>query len=145
MRYNTAALQRILLSSSSNSLRTTALRSAGSSHALHQHNTVRCHWQMVLSRYQDKQTGKLKYQDWDTLVHQFQEPTKEIASPDGGSSGRNRAVSLLQRHLAQEEHIKPTEIKRRIQQKQTYTRSVKQLEDLTRYIQFVRQQDEKEE
>lgn len=89
----------------------------------------RSNWQIVLERRMEK--GKLKYQDWDELVNGFQEPSK-------GSK------SLLQRHLDQEEHIKPTEIKRRINQKKKYVRSVKQLEDLTSYIKFVQDSEANE-
>ena len=80
---------------------------------------------MVLSKRRDG-----TYPDWEELAGGFPEPSK-------GSQ------SLLQRHLEQEEHIKPTEIKRRINSAKAYRRSLQQLEDLTSYIQFTKEQDDK--
>jgi len=91
---------------------------------------IRQNWQVVLGRRFDRATGTYKYQDWDELVFSFREPTKH----DG--------TNYLQRHLNQEEHIKPTELKRRINERKVYRRSVKRLEDLTSYIQFMRDNDE---
>jgi hypothetical protein len=82
---------------------------------------------MVLETRLDRSSGKQKYQNWDELVFGFHEPAK------------GNKQSLLQRHLDEEEHIKPTELKRRVNQGKKYRRSVKHLQDLTSYIHFVRE------
>jgi hypothetical protein len=87
---------------------------------------VRHNWQMVLGKKYDKEKKEFKYEDWDTLIHQFREPETY------------QKVSLHKRHVAQEEHIKPTEQKRRINSRKEHARSVKQLNDLSSYIKFIR-------
>jgi hypothetical protein len=63
--------------------------------------SVRWNWQGYLTKRFDRATGQYKYDDWERIIMGSQEPTK------GGKS-------LLQRHLNNEEHIKPTEAKRRV-------------------------------
>jgi len=118
------------------------------------HSTARrWNWEVVLRRRWNPATRKVQYEDWDSVVFQIQEPTKQQDS-DGGivSGGRNRGspdgvttVSLLERHLQQEEHIKPTELNRRLNSAKIYKRSVKRVNDLTKYIQFVHRQEEEED
>ena len=78
----------------------------------------------------DRQTGKLKYQDWDYLARGIQEPQL----PNG--------KTLLDRHLRATEHIKPTERKRRINNKKLYVRNLKRVDDLTNYIKFMQEYDD---
>lgn len=66
-----------------------------------QKNSIRWNWQGFLTKRYDRATGQYKYEDWDKVLYGYQEPNK------GG-------VSLLQRHLENEEHIKPTAIKRMV-------------------------------
>jgi hypothetical protein len=87
----------------------------------------RWNYQVFLTRRLDRKTGVVKYDDWDYLVNAFHEPTLL----DG--------TSLLNRHQKQEEHIKPTERNRRLNDAKLYRRSRKHVEDLTSYIQFVNQ------
>lgn len=47
--------------------------------------------------------------------------------------------SLLDLHLSEEEHIKPKEIKRRVNAKKRYDRSVTRLYELTSYIEFTKE------
>jgi hypothetical protein len=93
----------------------------------------RWNYQVFLTRRLDRRTGQTKYDDWEYLARGFQEPSLQ-----GGES-------LLQRHLKQKEHIKPTEVRRRLNDAKVYRRSKKHVEDLTSYIQFVHQgnKDEK--
>ena len=86
---------------------------------------VRWNWQGYLTTRFDRATGKYKYDDWDQLIMGSQEPTK---------AGK----SLLQRHLYNEEHIKPKEIKRRTASRIIYDRKIKRIDDLTKYIQFMK-------
>lgn len=90
----------------------------------------RCNWQIVLGKKFDKDKKEFKYEDWDTLIHQFREPETY------------QKVSLHKRHVSQEEHIKPTEQKRRINSRKEHARSVKQLNDLSSYIKFMREHEE---
>ena len=117
---------------------------------------VRYHWQAVITkrldrtsntrfkdRNKDPAAGSLsdnnnnnnvasqyKFDDWAYVARGFQEPTKL-----GGKS-------LLQRHLETREHMKPTTQRQRIKSRQVYERSVKRVEDLTSYIQFVKDHKE---
>lgn len=87
--------------------------------------TVRWNWQGFLTQRFDRASGQYKFDDWEKLMLGSQEPTK---------AGK----SLLQRHLNNEEHIKPKEIKRRTTSRVLYDRKIKRIEDLTKYIQFMK-------
>jgi hypothetical protein len=87
---------------------------------------VRWYWQGFLTKRFDRATGEYKYDDWEKIVMGSQEPTK---------AGK----SLLQRHLNNEEHLKPTEIKRRTAARIIYNRKIKRIDDLTKYIQFMKE------
>jgi hypothetical protein len=93
----------------------------------------RWNYQVFLTRRLDRKTGQYKYDDWEYLAKGIQEPTLL------------NGETLLNRHLKQEEHIKPTEGNRRLNDAKLYRRSRKHVEDLTSYIQFVNQEpgDEK--
>lgn len=88
------------------------------------HQQRRWNYQVFLGRQFDRSKGIWRYDDWEYLAGGFKEPEK---------SGQ----SLLQLHLRQDEHIKPTERGRRINAAKKYRRSRKHVEDLTAYIQFV--------
>lgn len=88
---------------------------------------VRWNWQAVIRRRLDRKEGGVKYEDWDVVARNFREPALLDGTP------------LLQRHLNQQHHVKPTERNRRINSAKVYRRSVKRIEDLTKYIQFVRE------
>jgi len=90
---------------------------------------LRWNWQAVIRRRRDQRTGKPRYEDWGTVVRAFKEP--EL--PDG--------TSLLERHLSEVEHIKPTELKRRLNAAKIYRRSVKRVDDLTKYIKFMQEEN----
>ena len=81
----------------------------------------------MLRKRLDRRTGKLRYENWDYLAMTIEEPQLP-----GGET-------LLNRHLGQTEHIKPTEARRRLQSAQVYRRSVKRLEDL-KIIGYARQE-----
>ena len=91
-----------------------------------QQQQVRWNWQIVLQPVRDPETGQMKYPDWDIVTRTvgFPEPTKH-------------QTSLLNRHLQQEEHVKPTELNRRINSRKVYQRSMKRVEDLKTYIKFI--------
>lgn len=91
---------------------------------------TRQNWQMVLGKRFDREKKEFKYEDWDFLINQFREPETY------------QKVSLHKRHVSQEEHIKPTEQKRRINSRKEHARSVKQLKDLSSYIKFMRDHEE---
>ena len=61
------------------------------------------------------------------MARGFQEPTLL----DG--------TSLLRRHLANERHIKPTTIRKRLNAQKVYKRSVKKIDDLLSYITYIQQ------
>ena len=86
--------------------------------------TVRWNWQGYLSKHFDRTTGKYKFDDWNNILLGSVEPMKG-----------NR--SLLATHLYNEEHIKRTEMKRRKAAKAIYDRSMKRIDDLTKYIKFL--------
>jgi hypothetical protein len=88
-------------------------------------SNIRWNWQGFLTKRFDRASGQYKYDDWERVMLGSQEPTK------GGKS-------LLQRHLNNEEHIKPTEIKRRTTSRVLYDRKIKRIDDLMKYIQFMK-------
>jgi hypothetical protein len=85
---------------------------------------TRNNWQVVLRKRFDKRSGKVRYEDWDYLAMGMEEP--KLLSGN----------TLLNRHLQETEHIKPTELKRRLNSAKTYRRSAKRLDDLKTYIKF---------
>jgi hypothetical protein len=87
--------------------------------------SIRWNWQGFLTKHYDRATGKYKYDDWDNIMLGAAEPMK-------GSR------SLLDRHLNNEEHIKPKEVKRRTAARVIYERKIKRIDDLTKYIKFMR-------
>jgi hypothetical protein len=87
--------------------------------------TKRWNWQGFLTKHYDRATGKYKYNDWSEILMGSAEPMK------GGRS-------LLQKHLYNEEHVKPKEVKRRTAARVIYTRQMKRIEDLTKYIKFMK-------
>jgi hypothetical protein len=93
----------------------------------------RSNWQVVLGKRVDKRTGKSMYEDWDYLSMSMHEPTLLNGN------------SLLNRHQQQTVHIKPTELKRRLNSAKTYKRSVKRLDDLKNYIKFIQEAERKED
>lgn len=106
---------------------------------------IRWHWQAFLTKKIDRtsntphrsvdstkgesgdnlRSAVYKYEDWTNVIRGFHDPMKHNKS-------------LLDRHLNAKVHIKPTEQKRRIKSNQIYQRSVKRVDDLASYIQFVR-------
>ena len=88
-------------------------------------SSVRWNWQGFLTKRFDRATGEYKYEDWEKVIMGSSEPTK---------AGK----SLLQRHLNNEEHIKPKEIKRRTTARVIYERKTRRIDDLTKYIQFMK-------
>jgi len=92
---------------------------------------LRQNWQIVLQKEKQK-NGEYKYPDWEEVASDIPEPMK------------NSRLSLLDRHLRNTEHIKPTEMKRRINSKKEYERSLKKLNDLTKYIHFIRDSKKKQ-
>jgi hypothetical protein len=105
-----------------------ATASAGlPSSSLHQYYQVANHWQAVIRRNKtDPKTGEPKFQDWDEIIDGFQSPTLTTTGQ-----------SLLERHLRAERHIKPKEVRRQINSAKIYKRSVKRVDDLVSYIQFM--------
>jgi hypothetical protein len=91
--------------------------------------SMRFNWQGFLTKHYDRATGKYKYDDWDEIMTGSTEPMK-------GSK------SLLERHLNNVEHIKPKEIKRRINERIILDSQTKRIDDLTRYIKFMREHPE---
>jgi len=92
-----------------------------------QQHAVRWNWQAVIRKRFDRRTGKFKYEDWDVVMCTFQEP--ELL--DG--------TTLLQRHLNQKYHIKPKEVRRRLNEAKVYRRSVRKIDNLTKYIRFIKE------
>lgn len=96
--------------------------------------SVRWNWQVVLKRVLDRKTGKYKYEDWDKVMYSIEEPTL-------ASTGQ----SLLQHHLKETRHIKPTEVRKRLNEKKAYRRKDQKVEDLMSYIQFMSDNREEED
>ena len=96
---------------------------------LFQPRTLNCqrrwNWQIYLKQRVDKQTGKLKYDDWDRVILTLKEPTLA----DG--------TSLVRRDLMRKRHVKPTTKKKLINQRKEYRRQIKRIDDLTNYIRFM--------
>lgn len=110
---------------------------------------IRSHWQAFLTKKLDRtsnttqrsvdnttaesvdniRSAVYKYEDWINVIRGFHDPMKHNKS-------------LLERHLNTKVHVKPTEQKRRIKSNQIYQRSVKRVDDLASYIQFVRDHKE---
>lgn len=100
----------------------------------YRHVQVAYHWQAVIrKRIIDPKTGEHKYEDWDHVIRSFQHPSA-LTHP-----GAATTTTLLDRHLAQDRHIKPTEIRRRINSAKAYRRSVRRVDDLASYIQFIQE------
>jgi hypothetical protein len=110
---------------------------------------VRSHWQAFLTKRIDRTSNTsqrssidkdnkginsgsvvYKYEDWLNVIRGFHDPMKHNKS-------------LLDLHLRSKVHIKPTAQKRQVKANQIYQRSVKRVDDLASYIQFVR--DHKDE
>jgi hypothetical protein len=87
--------------------------------------TIRWNWQGYLTKYYDRATGKYKYNDWGDILMGSAEPMKGTRS-------------LLQKHLYNEEHVKPKEVKRRTTARVIYNRQIKRIDDLTKYIKFMK-------
>jgi hypothetical protein len=87
--------------------------------------TLRWNWQGYLTKHYDRATGKYKFDDWDNIIMGSSEPMK-------GSR------SLLQKHMFDEEHVKPKEVKRRTAARVIYNRQIKRIDDLTKYIKFMK-------
>jgi hypothetical protein len=85
----------------------------------------RWNWQIYLKQRQDKETGKLKYDDWNRVIMTMKEPTLV----DG--------TSLQKRSWARKLHVKPTTRQKLINQRKTYRRQIKRIDDLTEYIKFM--------
>ena len=92
---------------------------------------TRNNWQVILRKRLDKRTGKEKFEDWDYLSMRMEEPQLLTGT------------TLLNRHLQQVEHIKPTELRRRLNSAKVYKRNVKRLDDLKNYIKFTQEADAK--
>jgi hypothetical protein len=108
---------------------------------------TRSHWQAFLTKKLDRsanirgtgarddsgeesEQGQYRYDDWVNVARGFQDPMKD-------------RKSLLQLHLdTSREHIKPTEQRRRIKSNKIHQRSVKRVDDLNSYIQFVKDHKE---
>ena len=85
----------------------------------------RWNWQIYLKQRFDKESGKLKYDDWDQAILTMKEPTLV----DG--------TTHLKRSLARTHHIKPTTMNKLINQRKEYRRKIKRIDNLTHYIQFM--------
>jgi hypothetical protein len=94
---------------------------------------TRHNWQVVLRKRLDRRTGKVKYEDWDYLSLGMEEP--KLLS----------GTTLLNRHLGATEHVKPTELRRRLNSAKVYKRNVKRLDDLKTYIKFVQDAESQDE
>lgn len=94
-------------------------------------SVIRHYWIVHLPRRYDTVSKKNKYVDWDEIGSILEEPLK-VNSRHADREFYNR------------EHIKPTELKRRLAAKILYNRSQKKVSDLIRYIRFV-QKARKEE
>jgi hypothetical protein len=111
-----------------------AKSSAGLPSSLHQYYQVANHWQAVIRRNRtDPKTGQPKFQDWDEIIDGFQTPTLTTTGQ-----------SLLERHLRAERHIKPKEVRRQINSAKIYRRSVKRVDDLVSYIQFMQKKSKED-
>ena len=87
----------------------------------------RWNWQIFLDRRFDKETGKYKYDDWDRVIMSVKEP--RLAN----------GMSLLRRSLMRNHHVKPTTKKKRVNEGKEYRRKIKRIDDLTNYIQFMKE------
>ena len=72
-----------------------------------------------------RESGKLKYDDWDRIIMTMKEPRLV----DG--------TSLQKRSWARKEHVKPTMRNKFISQRKVYRRQIKRIDDLTNYIRFM--------
>jgi hypothetical protein len=108
---------------------------------------IRNHWQAFLTKKLDRtsktaqrrvdstnedsnvRSAAYKYDDWDYVMRGFQSPVKQ-------------RTPLLERHLRNTKHVKPTQQKQRIKSMQIYRRSEKRVGDLSRYIKFVKDHNE---
>ena len=91
-----------------------------------QQQSMRCNWQYVLQKVKDKKTGKYKYEDWNDVMWKSYQSSVHL----------NR---LIQRYEAQPYHIKPNQLKRQRKERRIYENSVKQVDDLLKYIKFNRE------
>ena len=108
-------------------LRTTASRSESLVARIEQQR--RGNFQAILRRKLDRQTGTYKFEDWDTVMRGFHEPQL--------TSGQ----TLRDRDWRNDEHVKPTELKRQLKSAKVYRSKVKQIDDLIDYVQFINKYD----
>lgn len=84
-----------------------------------------------MSQYYDKASGTYKNRDWDEIMLGCVDPRN------------GKGELLLDRYQNNPRHVKRKDIRRFKKERVEYERKVRQIEELTNYIQFVR--DHKDE
>jgi len=87
--------------------------------------TRQSHWMAYLQQRVDRKTGEKKYVEWSEIIRGVEEPMK---------NGKHE----VDRHLGQKRHIKRNVLKQDKKDKVIYNRKVKKVEDLLKYIQFMK-------
>ena len=88
--------------------------------------TVRWNWVGVRTKYFDKASGTYKYREWDEIIQQCTDPVN------------GKGENLLHRHTENERHVKRKDVRRMNKDRVEYERKVRQIDELTNYIKFVR-------
>jgi len=84
------------------------------------------HWIAYMEKRYDRKTGQWKYKDWDEILRGVQEPMK------------GNGESELERHTRAKRHVKPNQEKQRRKDRKIYYKDVKKVEDLLKYVQFMK-------
>lgn len=93
--------------------------------SVHLTATRQPHWQAYLYKRYDRATGEWKYVDWEEIIRGVEEPHKN-------------GQWELERHWSQKRHLKPNVVRQRKKDRKEYNVKVKKIEDLVKYIQFMK-------
>mmetsp|Transcript_29583 Transcript_29583/g.68842 ORF Transcript_29583/g.68842 Transcript_29583/m.68842 type:complete len:141 (+) Transcript_29583:88-510(+) len=94
--------------------------------SLHRQQQQRSNYQLVISKRYDRKSGKMVYEDWNHLVRGVHRPSYK----DG------RSIQGVQ--MRQKRHIKKWMKKRKAKEQREYERDQKKVNDLLRYIDFMK-------
>ena len=91
--------------------------------------TRQSHWMVYLHKRYDRKTGEWNYADWDDIIRGVEEPMK---------NGQYE----VERRASQPRHVKKNVLKQRMKDNVIAKRDTKQVEDLLKYIQFMKNHPE---
>lgn len=87
----------------------------------------RWNWQIYVKNHFDVEKNKTIYEEIDIFqVFPLKGPSKH-------------GVSLVERHYRMERHLKPTTVRKYIRSRKEYRNRIKRIDDLTNYIQFMKE------